>query len=87
MDTANPALSSEGEVIFDPDERRWSDCASMFDECIKSVEVLCAWRFVLITITTYSFRESPREGHFYLRNIHVAGVSFNGRNTVYPRRL
>src|ERR1035438_4367758 len=62
IETAKPALSEAGEVIFDPDDRRWSDWLKLLEECISSVAVFCAWRFVLMTITN-SFRESPREGH------------------------
>jgi transposase len=45
---------------------------------------MACW-FVFITITTLSVSRLLRGVD--LRNIHVAGVSFNGRNTVDPRRL
>jgi hypothetical protein len=62
METAKPALSEAGEVIFDPDDRRWSDWLKLAEDCMSSEAAFCADRFVLMTITN-SFRESPREGH------------------------
>ena len=62
IETAKPALSSAGEVIFEPDDNRASDWLNLVEDCMSSVALPCADRFVLITITN-SFRESPREGH------------------------
>ena len=78
IDTARPALSSAGEVIFEPDDRRWRDWLRFAEDCISSVDAFCADRFVLMTITN-SFRESPREGAFLfcatsmLRVCHLRG--------------
>jgi hypothetical protein len=83
IETARPALSSAGEVIFEPDDKRSKEVLKLVCDCISSVAAFCADRFVLITITN-SFRESPREGHFDLRDIHVAGVSFRGGTPLFP---
>jgi len=63
METARPALSSEGEVTFDPEESSANELDNIVVDCARYCAVDCADRFVLITITNYSFRESPREGH------------------------
>jgi len=62
IETAKPALSSAGEVIFEPEDKRASDWLNMELDWASNVAVDCADMFVLITITN-SFRESPREGH------------------------
>jgi hypothetical protein len=64
MDTAKPALSSAGEVIFEPEDKRASDLLNMALDWLNKVAVVCADMFVLITITN-SFRESPRQGHCF----------------------
>ena len=64
MDTAKPALSSAGEVILEPEDRRASDLLNKLLDWLNKVAVVCADMFVLITITN-SFRESPRQGHCF----------------------
>jgi hypothetical protein len=54
IETAKPALSSAGEVIFDPDDNRARDWLNIFEDCCSSEALLCADRFVLITIITLS---------------------------------
>src|SRR5581483_1601259 len=51
IETAKPALSSAGEVIFEPEDKRASDWLNMVDECSNSEALLCADRLVLMTIT------------------------------------
>src|ERR1700723_2945229 len=66
-ETARPALSSAGEVIFEPEDKRASDCCSAALDWLNSVAVFIAAVFVLTTIPIiYSFRESPRVGPFLL---------------------
>ena len=60
IETANPALSSAGEVIFDPEDRRASDWLKLVEDCIRSVDAFCACRFVLMTITTLSVSRPGR---------------------------
>src|ERR1700750_1460718 len=67
IETAKPALSAAGEVIFDPEDRRESDWLNLLEDCIRSAEAFCACRFVLMTIT-YSFLESPPEGHCFAQH-------------------
>jgi hypothetical protein len=62
IETAKPALSSAGEVIFDPEDNRASDWLKLLEDCISNDEAFIAARLVLMTIC-YSFRELPREGH------------------------
>src|ERR1039457_923891 len=57
IETASPALSSAGEVIREPEDNRASDWLNMEEECMSRVALLCADRFVLMTITL--IRESP----------------------------
>ena len=83
MDTASPALSSAGDVIFEPDDSPCNEELRLLCDCISSVAALSADRFVLMTITN-SFRESPQEGLFNLRDIHVAGTSFRGKVPFRP---
>ena len=60
-DTAKPAASSAGVVIFDPEDKRASDLANIVEDCASKLALLWADIFVLITMTN-SFRESPCEG-------------------------
>ncbi len=60
MDTARPALSSAGEVIFEPDDKRCKDAFKLLWDCISSVAAFCADRFVLMTITTLSVSRPGR---------------------------
>ena len=61
IDTAKPALSSAGDVIFEPEDNRASDWLSMSLDCVNSEAVFSADVFVLITmLITNSFLESPR---------------------------
>ena len=50
METAKPAASSSGEVIFEPEDNRDSDLANMLDDSESNRELLAADTFVLITI-------------------------------------
>ena len=63
IDTAKPALSSAGEVIFEPDDRR---CKDVFEVGLglHQQRGCILRRQVCIDDHNYSFRESPREGHF-----------------------
>src|ERR1035438_8169045 len=83
IETAKPALSEAGEVIFDPDDRRWSDWLKLAEDCISSVAAFCADRFVLMTITN-SLRESPREGHLICATSVLRVFHFMGETPFIP---
>ena len=51
MDTARPAASSSGEVIFEPEDKRASDLDNIEDDSSSKRALLEADTFVLITIT------------------------------------
>jgi hypothetical protein len=59
METARPALSSAGEVIFEPEDNRANDWLNIVLDWLSKVALDSADVFVLITITN-SFLESPR---------------------------
>jgi hypothetical protein len=72
METAKPALSSAGEVIWEPEDNRASDWFSMLLDWLNSVAVFCAAMFVLTTmLITNSFLESPRLGALIWHNVLV----------------
>jgi hypothetical protein len=50
IETASPAASSAGELIFDPDESRASECERRCEEAPSKFAVDCAIMFVLMTI-------------------------------------
>jgi len=54
METARPALSSAGEVTFEPDDKRARDLLSIEEDCMSRFALLCADRLVLMTIITLS---------------------------------
>jgi len=54
IETAKPALSSAGEVIFEPEDKRASDWLNMALDWASNVAVDCADVFVFITIITLS---------------------------------
>jgi hypothetical protein len=54
METAKPALSSAGEVTFEPEDKRASDWLNMALDWASNVAVDCADMFVFITILTLS---------------------------------
>src|SRR5437764_232940 len=60
IETAKPAASSSGETIFEPDERRARDLASMLEDSESKRALLKAEMFVLITITASV--SGPKEG-------------------------
>src|SRR5258708_19608123 len=76
-ETARPAASSSGDVIFEPEDRRASDFANMLCDAARLRAPVCADMFVLITITN-SFLESPLAGSFVARH-PCRVVSFNYR--------
>jgi hypothetical protein len=86
IETARPALSSAGEVIFEPDDRRWRDWLRFAEDCISSEAAFCADRFVLMTITN-SFRESPREGHLICATSMSRVFQFKGETPFSPPAL
>src|SRR5215212_2871382 len=59
VETARPAASSSGETIFEPEDKRASDLLSIEEDSASKRELACADVFVLITILTDSFHESP----------------------------
>ena len=56
METASPAASSSGETIFEPEERRASDLASMEEDSASRRALLCAEVLVLMTML-FGFRK------------------------------
>jgi len=50
METAKPAASSAGEVIFEPEDKRASDLANIAEESESKRALVRADIFVLITI-------------------------------------
>jgi len=65
METAKPALSSDGEVTFEPEDKRASDLLNLELDAPSRLAVVCADVLVLMTITADSFHESPLAGYFY----------------------
>jgi hypothetical protein len=65
IETAKPALSSDGEVTFEPEDKRASDLLNLELEAPSRLAVVCADVLVLMTITADSFHESPLAGYFY----------------------
>lgn len=49
-ETASPAASSDGVLVFEPEERRYSDLARLADEEANTEAPLSAAMFVLTTI-------------------------------------
>src|SRR5882757_5185357 len=76
-ETARPAASSSGDVIFEPEDRRASDLASMLCDAARFRAPVCADMFVLITITD-SFHESPPGGGFLFHGVLAEGDVFQG---------
>jgi hypothetical protein len=66
MDTANPALSSDGEFTLEPDDNSSSDLLSMLLDFSNSEEVCSADTFVFITnpILTTPSVSHPLRGVF-----------------------
>src|SRR5580693_6211276 len=83
IETARPALSSAGEVIFEPEDRRSKEALKLLWDCISSVAAFCADRFVLMTITN-SFRESPREGHLICTTSMSRACHLMGGTPLFP---
>ena len=42
IETARPALSSAGELIFEPEDKRARDWLRLLEDCISSVALLSA---------------------------------------------
>jgi hypothetical protein len=77
IDTARPALSSAGEVILEPEDKRERDALKAVDDFCSKDAVESADVFVLITITLSVSR--PVRGIDFLRGVHAAGEPFQGR--------
>jgi len=75
METARPAESSEGEITFEPEDKRASDWLNLELEAPSKLAVWAADVFVLMTITADSFHESPLAGVFYVTSL-PRGASF-----------
>jgi hypothetical protein len=50
VETANPAASSSGEIIFDPEDKRDSDLLRAVDDSDRRRELVSAAVLVLMTI-------------------------------------
>src|SRR5579885_1164475 len=83
METARPALSSAGEVIFEPDERRCKDALRFAWECISSVAAFCADRLVLITIYTLSV-SCPGRGVVLCATSGLRTFRLMGETSLFP---
>ena len=55
METASPAGSSAGEVIWEPEDRRWRDWLKAEEDCINCAAAFSAEMFVL----KMCIRDSP----------------------------
>jgi hypothetical protein len=86
IETAKPALSSAGEVIFDPEDNRASDWLRLLEDCMSNDEAFIAARLVLMTIT-YSFRESPREGHLICATSMLRVLQLRAKHRLSPPAL
>jgi len=67
MDTAKPALSSAGEVIFEPEDKRARDLLNSELDWLSSCALVCADMFVFITILTPSLSH-PLRGFVFTRH-------------------
>jgi hypothetical protein len=65
IETARPALSSAGELIFDPEDKRASDMLNAELDCSSNDAVDCADMFVFITILLTPSMSHPLRGVFY----------------------
>src|SRR5438477_12536112 len=84
IETARPALSSDGETTFEPEDRRASDLLNIALELPSKLAVVCADVLVLMTITADSFHESPLAGFSNCVTSLPRGASFVGRAPVFP---
>jgi hypothetical protein len=67
MDTARPALSSAGEVILEPEDKRERDLLNSELDWLNSCALVCADMFVFITILTPSLSH-PLWGFVFTRH-------------------
>jgi len=68
METARPALSSAGELIFDPDDNRASDWLNRALDCPSNPAVVCADMFVFMTILLTPSLSHPLRGFGFSRH-------------------
>jgi hypothetical protein len=83
IETANPALSSAGEVIFEPEDKRARDLLNMALDCPSNVALDCADVFVFMTITD-SFHESPLAGFCITRHPCREAGLYIGALPIFP---
>jgi hypothetical protein len=74
METARPALSSAGELIFDPDDNRASDWLNRALDCPSNPAVVCADMFVFMTILLTPSLSHPFRGFWFC----TASLPFGG---------
>jgi hypothetical protein len=86
IETARPALSSSGEVIFEPDDRRARDLLNIVLEAWSNVALDCADVFVLMTILTPSMSHPLRGFSVYTTSLPWDGP-FKRRPSVYSFQL
>jgi len=84
IETAKPALSSAGEVIFDPEDKRASEALNLELDCPNNCAVDCADMFVFITILLTPSMSHPLAEVFYCTASLPWGVSFQGVRPVIP---
>jgi hypothetical protein len=86
MDTANPALSSDGEFTLDPEDNSSSDLLSALLDFSNNAEVCSADTFVLITspILLTPSMSHPLRGELLLHGIPAVGGPFRGVRPVLP---
>ncbi len=82
MDSAMPAGSSEGETIFEPEDRRANDSFKLLVDRLRLFAAVWAAMFVLITILTLSV-SYPLRG-FYCHDIPVVERIFFRASAAFP---
>jgi hypothetical protein len=90
IETAKPALSSDGELTFEPDDNWASELLNIELDFARYWAVDCADRFVLITIYTLSVSRPVKGIVFFatsvLRVIHLKGGTPLSLSTLYGGR-
>jgi hypothetical protein len=86
METAMPAASSSGDTIFDPEDNLDRDLDNMDDDSARSLALLVAGVFVLITITDPSVSHPLVRVLFDVASL-PRGEPLIGRSPLFTRWL
>src|SRR5271169_5482171 len=81
-DTARPALSSAGEVIFEPEDKRASDWLNIELDCANRLADVCADMFVFMIILLTPSLSHPFRG-FDFHDIPVARRALQGAHPLF----